>query len=176
MVFENHETFFDVWHRILFVSFHACIMLFLFDDAVVILLAGLYGMRMCRSITQCQGSYSHQTFWKIPILHQLLAFLWCEHTVFTVDPAGRKTDGVGCKHHIAQDEAAVLYSVHITFWSQDDDDGWRSVVRITLYTHDVCVHLAKLCANLRILNCYDEWLLCAMTGSCPSASFQNPRR
>ena len=38
MVFENHETFFDVWHRILFVSFHACIMLFLFDDAVVILL------------------------------------------------------------------------------------------------------------------------------------------
>ena len=68
MDFENHETFFDVWHRILFVSFHACIMLFLFDDAVVILLARLYGMRMCRSITQSQGSYSHQTFWKIPIL------------------------------------------------------------------------------------------------------------
>lgn len=74
MVFENHETFFDVWHRILFVLFHACIMLFLFDDAVVILLARLYGMRMCRCITQCQGSYSHQTFRKIPVLHQLLAF------------------------------------------------------------------------------------------------------
>ena len=74
MVFKIHETFFDVWHRIPFVSFHACIMLFLFDDAVVIRLAGLYCMRMCRCITQCQGSYSHQTFREIPILHQLLAF------------------------------------------------------------------------------------------------------
>lgn len=46
MVFENHETFFDAWHGILLVSFHACIMLFLFDDAVVILLARLHGVRM----------------------------------------------------------------------------------------------------------------------------------
>ena len=28
MDFENHETFFDAWHGILLVSFHACIMLF----------------------------------------------------------------------------------------------------------------------------------------------------
>lgn len=46
MIFKIHETFFDVWHRIPFVSFHACIMLFLFDDAVVIRLARLYCMRM----------------------------------------------------------------------------------------------------------------------------------
>lgn len=46
MVFKIHETFFDVWHRIPFISFHACIMLFLFDDAVVILLARLHGVRM----------------------------------------------------------------------------------------------------------------------------------
>ena len=46
MVFKIHETFFDVCHRIPFVSFHACIMLFLFDDAVVILLARLHGVRM----------------------------------------------------------------------------------------------------------------------------------
>ena len=46
MVFKIHETFFDVWHRIPFVSFHACIILFLFDDAVVIRLARLHGVRM----------------------------------------------------------------------------------------------------------------------------------
>ena len=46
MVFKIHETFFDVWHRIPFVSFHACIILFLFDDAVVIFLARLHGVRM----------------------------------------------------------------------------------------------------------------------------------
>lgn len=53
MVFEIMRPFFDVWHRILFVSFHACIVLFafLFDDAVVILLARLYGMRMSRCVT-----------------------------------------------------------------------------------------------------------------------------
>ena len=47
MDIENHETFFDARHEILLVSFHACIMLFLFDDAVVILLARLHGVRMC---------------------------------------------------------------------------------------------------------------------------------
>lgn len=60
MDFENHETFFDVWHRIPFVLFHTCLilclsyfilvlffLLFLFDDAVVTLLARLHGVRMC---------------------------------------------------------------------------------------------------------------------------------
>ena len=76
MVFEIMRPF--LMFGIEFYLFHSMLalffLLFLFDDAVVILLAGLYGMRMCRSITQSQGSYSHQTFWKIPILHQLLAF------------------------------------------------------------------------------------------------------
>ena len=60
MVFEIMRPFFDVWHRIPFVSFHTCIilclyyfllvlsfLLFLFDDAVVTLLARLHGVRMC---------------------------------------------------------------------------------------------------------------------------------
>ena len=47
--------------------------------------------------------------------------------------------------------------------------GWRSIVRIAFYTHDFCVHLAKLGANLRILNGNDERLLASIISSvlCP---------
>ncbi len=62
MVFEIMRPFFLMF-GIEFYLFHSMLalffLLFLFDDAVVILLARLYGMRMCRSITQCQGSDAH---------------------------------------------------------------------------------------------------------------------
>lgn len=41
---------------------------------------------------------------------------------------------MGGKHHVAQDEAAILYSVHIAFRSQDDDDGWCSIVMMAMPT------------------------------------------
>ena len=55
MVLRNHETFFRVLHRILYIvsypmHFYSMLILFevfiLFDDAVVILLARLHGVRM----------------------------------------------------------------------------------------------------------------------------------
>ena len=68
---------------------------FLLDDAIVVFLAWLHGVWMCGSITERQGSYAHQSFWEIPVFHQLLALFGGKHNVLTIDPARREPDGVG---------------------------------------------------------------------------------
>ena len=59
----------------------------LLDDAVVIFLARLHGVRVGRSVAEGQGTDAHQSLGQVPFLHQLLAFLAGKHRVLTVYPA-----------------------------------------------------------------------------------------